>query len=124
MSVRKWVAILFGLGAACLFISAVALGAGVLYFSRRGTATAVVLPVWQDPVSVATLKIDPPLSLATLAGTGDTAAISAMLARGELDSAFVTALYAVGLSDRQRLAQLQLIGERYAAGERTASARL
>jgi hypothetical protein len=124
MTARKWVAVLIGLGAACLFISALALGAGVLYFSRRSTSTAVVWPIWQDPLSVAGLKIDPPLSVATLAGTGDIAAINAMLARGELDSALVTALYAIGLSDRQRLAQLQLIGERYAAGERAASARL
>ena len=124
MTVRRWVAVLIALGAACLFVSAVALGAGVLYYVRRNTTATVVYPVWQDPVATAKLKIDPQLSVATLAGTGDIAAISAMLARGELDSAYMTALYATRLTDRQRLAQLQLIGGRYAAAQKTASARL
>ena len=123
MTARRWVAVLIALGAACLFVSAVALGAGVLYLTRRTTTAAVVYPVWQDPTTPAKLKLDPQLSVATLAGTGDAAAISAMLARGELDSAYMTALYSTRLTDRQRLAQLQLIGGKYAAAQKTAPAR-
>ncbi|MEP7198717.1 MAG: hypothetical protein ABI874_02760 [Chloroflexota bacterium] len=130
MSARGWMVALIGFGAACMFLIGLVFAGGLFLITQQKPA-AIVYPTWQDPTKADKLKIDPVLSIAGLAvspsaarDTNDLTVTSAMLTRGEVDSAFVAAIYATNLSDRQRLAQLQTVGERYAAAEKTAQAKL
>src|SRR5262249_5803768 len=123
MNVRNLIIAMIGATAACMVLIGVVFIVAVFIVTRRNQPQLATLPIWQDPAKVSNLKIDPPLSIATLAGTNDVTAINAMLNRGELDSAYVTAIYATALTDRQRVAELLLVGGQYAAAEKTAPAR-
>jgi hypothetical protein len=123
MNVRTLIIAMIGATAACMVLIGVVLIVAVFIVTRRNQPQTATLPIWQDPAKVDKLKIDPPLSIATLGGTNDVTAINAMLNRGELDSAYVTAIYATALTDRQRVAELLLVGGQYAAAEKTAPAR-
>src|SRR5712692_2415215 len=121
MRTRSWLLLAIGFGAVCLFLAAIVLAASYVVIARRSVTTALVLPSWGDPSKVDKLKIDPILSVATLAGTTELTAISSMQSHGEIDAAYAATVYATGLTDRQRLGQLLLIGERYAAAENVAA---
>lgn len=98
--------------------------AGAVLIVRRDVQDAPIYPAWQDPAVVDKLKIDPVLSAAMLAGTNDVSSIGQMLARGDADSAYAGAIYSPNLSDRQRLAELLLVGERYTAQAKADRARM
>lgn len=124
MSSRSWLLALVGLVVVCTGVFVLALVAGAVMLTRRDIPEVVTYPAWQDPAQVDKLKVDPILSAAMLAGANDVATIGQMVARGEIDSAYTAAIYSPNLTDRQRLAQLQLVGERYTALAKTDRARV
>lgn len=124
MSPRNWLLALIGFGALCMLFVAILFAVSFFIISQRTATPAMVLPTWSDPTQVDQLKIDPVLSIATLAGTSELDAIAQMQRRGQLDAAYATTIYATSLTDRQRLGQLLSIGERYTAADKTPQAKL
>ncbi len=121
---RRWILAALGVSAAFLLLAAVVLAASFIVLSTRSTASATVaLPSWHDPTKVDTLKIDAPSALAVLAGTAEPQAISTMLARSEIDTAYAATIFSTGLTDRQRVGELLVVGERYTAASKVAQAR-
>lgn len=122
MSSRGLVLLVLALLVLCLGFATVAGFAGVIWYSQREAPAAVVYPPWQDPTAVGNLKIDPIVSLGALSA-GEVAGVNRMLAQGAADSAYAATVYSVEMSDRQRLAQLLLVTERYVALEQAERAR-
>jgi len=124
MTSRRWILAALGLSAACLFLAAVVLATSFVILASRRTASATVtLPTWRDPTKVDALKIDAPSAMAVLAGTAEPQAINTMLGRGETDAAYAATIYSTSLSDRQRVGELIVVGERYTAANNAAQAK-
>ncbi|MCA1553425.1 MAG: hypothetical protein LC737_03510, partial [Chloroflexi bacterium] len=123
MNTRRLLLMVLALGAACLFLAALVFAASFVFLSAQSNARATsAASAWREPTKIDTLKIAPALSVATLAGTTDAAAVSNMLARGEVDSAYTASIFSTNLSDRQRLGELLAVADRYTAADNAAGA--
>ncbi len=123
MRARNGLLVALGCGASCMFVFA--LTAIITFFavSRRNVSAANTFPTWNDPTQVQNLKVDPSVSLTTLAGTSEPAAITSMVNHQDLDSALATVIFASSLTDRQRLGQILLIGRKYVSAGNASSAK-
>lgn len=95
---------------ALLVLVGVASGGAYLYLRLTGSG-AGSSPVEQLRPD----RIDPALSLATLAGVGDLDVLNQSLAQGDLETAYATVLFNTQLTDREHVGSLLLLGQQYAA---------
>jgi tetratricopeptide (TPR) repeat protein len=69
-----------------------------------------------DPIAQLRLdQVEPALALAALTGVGDVDVVNRSLEAGELDTAYATILFSTQLSDRERVGNLLMLGQRYGA---------
>lgn len=88
---------------------------GIYLVTRRGP---VSVATWQDPVqAVSPQQVSPDLTLYPLAGALELETLDAALANGDLETAYALLVYAMDLSDAQRVGRLVLLGQRFAEQE-------
>jgi hypothetical protein len=104
-----------------LLIVAIVTG-GIYLVLRRQRASAAG---WQDPIAqIVPNEIVPGLALYPLAGASELETMDVAIANGDLETAYTALVFAMDLSDAQRIGRLTLLGQRFVEAEKPERAAL